>query len=64
MPRRSVPKRWPTNMIEVAPNVYGYVQGGGVTGVSNDGLIFGNDSAVAADALLVERLYVELQGEM
>ena len=51
-------------MVEVAPNVYGYVQGGGVTGVCNSGLIFRNDSAIAADALLVERLYMELQGEM
>ena len=53
MPRRSVPKRWPTGMIEVAPNVYGYVQGGGVTGVSNGGLIVGNDGAIAVDALFV-----------
>ncbi|MCH8919442.1 MAG: hypothetical protein IIA23_01895 [Chloroflexi bacterium] len=64
MPRRSVPKRWPTGMVEVAPNVYGYIQAGGVTGVSNGGLIVGNDSAIAVDALLVERLYMELQGEM
>ena len=64
MARRTVPKRWPTGLIEVAPNVFGYVQGSGVTGVSNGGLIVGHDSAVAADALLVERLYMELQGEM
>ena len=61
MPRRSVAKRWPTGMIEVAPSVYGYVQDGGV---SNGGLIVGNDSAIAVDALPVERLYMELQGEM
>ncbi len=41
MPHPSVPKRWPTGMIEVATNIYGYVQ-----------------------PLLVERLYMELQGEM
>ena len=64
MPRRSVAKRWPTGMIEVASNVYGYILGGGVTVVSNGGLIVGIDSAIAVDALLVERLYMELQGEM
>ena len=64
MPRRSVAKRWSTGMIEVAPSVYGYVQDGGVSGVSNGGLIVGNDSAIAVDALPVERLYMELQGEM
>ena len=64
MPRRSVAKRWPTGMIEVASNVYGYIQAGGVTVVSNGGLIVGNDSPIAVDALLVERLYMERQGEM
>jgi cyclase len=53
MARRSVPKRWPTGLIEVAPNVFGYVQGGGVTGVSNGGLILGDDAAIAIDALFV-----------
>ncbi len=53
MARRSVPKRWPSGLIEVAPGVYGYVQGGGVTGVSNGGLIVGDESAVAVDALFV-----------
>ena len=51
-------------MVEVAPNVYGYIQASGVTVVSNGGLIVGNDSAIAVDALLMERLYMELQGEM
>ncbi len=41
MARRSVPKRWPSGLIEVAPNVCGYSQGSGVTGVSNGGLIVG-----------------------
>lgn len=53
MARRSVPKEWPTGLIEVAPSVYGYVQGGGVTGVSNGGLIVGEESAIAIDALFV-----------
>ncbi len=56
MPRRSIPKRWPTGMIEVAPKVYGYVQGGGVTGVSNGGLIVGNDGAIAVDAPFVSSM--------
>jgi hypothetical protein len=25
--RPSVPKKWPTGLIEVAPNIFGYVQG-------------------------------------
>ncbi len=53
MARRTVPKRWPTGLIEVAPNVFGYVQGSGVTGVSNGGLIVGDDAAIAIDALFV-----------
>ena len=53
MTGRSVPKKWPTGLIEVAPNVFGYVQGGGVTGVSNGGLIVGEESAIAIDALFV-----------
>ncbi len=53
MARRSVPKKWSTGLIEVAPNVFGYVQGGGITGVSNGGLIIGDDTAVAVDALFV-----------
>ena len=40
----------------MAPNVYGYVQGGGVTGVSNGGLIVGEDEAIAVDALFVPRM--------
>jgi hypothetical protein len=27
MTRRSVPKKWPTGLIEVAPNLFGCVQG-------------------------------------
>ncbi len=56
MPRRAVPKRWPTGLIEVAPNVFGYVQGGGVTGVSNGGLIVGDETAIAIDALFVPNM--------
>jgi glyoxylase-like metal-dependent hydrolase (beta-lactamase superfamily II) len=51
--RRSTPKEWPTGLIEVAPNVFGYVQGSGVTGVSNGGLIVGDEAAIAVDALFV-----------
>jgi cyclase len=40
-------------MVEVAPNVFAYLQGGGLTGVSNGGLIVGDDSAIAVDALFV-----------
>ncbi len=53
MPPRKVPKNWPTGMIEVAPGVFGYIQAGGVTGVSNGGLIVGDEGAIAVDALFV-----------
>lgn len=53
MPHRTVPRKWPTGLIEVAPGVYGYIQRGGETGVSNAGLIAGDDSAIAIDALMV-----------
>lgn len=56
MPRRTVPRKWPTGLIEVAPGVYGYVQGGGQPGVSNGGLIVGEESAVAVDALFTPRM--------
>ena len=55
MPRK-VPGKWPAGMIEVAPGVFGYIQGGGVTGVSNGGLIVGDDGAIAVDALFVPKM--------
>jgi cyclase len=55
VPRRSVPKKWPAGLIEVAPSVFGYIQGG-ARGVSNGGLIVGDDSAIAVDALFVPRM--------
>jgi cyclase len=51
--RRSAPREWRTGLIEVAPNIFGYVQAGGETGVSNGGLIVGEESAIAVDALFV-----------
>ncbi len=56
MVRRTVPKQWPTGLIEVAPSVFGYIQPGGVTGVSNGGLIVGGEGAIAVDALFVPRM--------
>lgn len=53
MPRRTVPTTWPTGMIELASGVFAYVQKGGVLGVSNGGLIVGDSSAIAVDALFV-----------
>ncbi|MBI2913399.1 MAG: MBL fold metallo-hydrolase [Chloroflexi bacterium] len=53
MARRNVPRKWPAGMIEVAPGVFGYIQAGGVTGVSNGGLIVGDEGAIAVDALFV-----------
>ena len=55
MPRRAVPKKWPTGLIEVAPKVYGYIQGG-QPGSSNSGLIAGEDSAIAIDTLFTPRM--------
>lgn len=53
MATRNVPRKWPTGLVEVAPGVFGYVQAGGVTGVSNGGLIVGDEDAIAVDALFV-----------
>ena len=54
MPRRSVPKKWPTGLIEVAPNVYGYIQDG-EPGTSNGGLLVGEEGSIAIDALFTPR---------
>ncbi len=55
MARRTVPKKWPTGLIEVAPGVYAYVQGGG-PGLSNAGVIVGDEGVIAVDALFFPRM--------
>ena len=47
------PSTWPTGMVEVGARVFAYVQATGETGISNAGLIVGQESAVAVDALMV-----------
>ncbi|MBI1885254.1 MAG: MBL fold metallo-hydrolase [Chloroflexi bacterium] len=56
MPRRNVPRRWQTGLIEVGAGAYAYVQGGGTTGVSNGGLILGDEAAAAVDSLMLPRM--------
>ncbi|MBI2153868.1 MAG: MBL fold metallo-hydrolase [Candidatus Rokubacteria bacterium] len=48
-----MPAAWKTGLIEVAPKVFAYVQATGETGISNSGLIVGDDTATAVDALMV-----------
>lgn len=58
MAAHTVPKRWKNGLIEIAPKVFAYVQAAGIdphgdAGVSNSGLIVGDEAAVAVDALMV-----------
>lgn len=58
MARHTVPQRWKNGMIEVAAKVFAYVQASGIdpagdTGISNSGLVVGQEGAVAVDALMV-----------
>jgi cyclase len=54
-PHYPMPPSWRTELRELAPKVYAYVQGGGPNasnfGVSNAGMIAGPDSLTAIDAL-------------
>jgi cyclase len=54
--RRKVPRRWPSGLQELAPGVFAYIQGSGATGVSNAGLILGDDAALAVDSLMIPRM--------
>ncbi len=51
--RRPVPKRWQKGLVEVAPGVYAYLSGSGGPGLSNAGLVVGEDEALAVDSLMV-----------
>ena len=51
--RSGIPATWKTGLIEVAPKVFAYVQATGETGISNSGLIVGDEAATAVDALMV-----------
>ena len=53
MAGHAVTREWKTGMVEVAPNVFAYVQATGETGISNAGLIIGHAATVAVDALMV-----------
>jgi cyclase len=50
--RRTVPT-WQTGLVEVGPNAFAYVQGGGGTGISNAGLVVGDDGSLAIDSLFM-----------
>ena len=47
---------WETELVELAPGVYAYVQAGGGLMISNAGLIAGGDASVAVDALFAPRM--------
>jgi glyoxylase-like metal-dependent hydrolase (beta-lactamase superfamily II) len=58
MATHTVPQSWKHGLIEIGPKLFAYVQASGPdphgdTGVSNSGLIVGDDAAVAVDALMV-----------
>lgn len=44
---------WKTELTEVAPNVFAYIQGGGGLGISNAGFIVGDEAVMVIDALMV-----------
>lgn len=52
MARRTIPS-WQTGLVEVGPNAFAYVQAGGGLGISNAGLILGDEGALAVDALFM-----------
>ena len=68
MGRTRTPAAWKTGLLEVAPKVFAYVQATGETGISNSGLIVGDESATAVDALMVPsnvlRCYQEFTNEL
>ena len=47
---------WETELVELAPGVFAYVQAGGGLLISNGGLIAGGDASVAVDALFAPRM--------
>jgi len=51
-----VKKEWPTGMIELAKGVFAYIQPTGESGVSNAGLLIGDQSATLIDTLMVSSL--------
>ena len=44
---------WKTDLVEVAPGVFAYIQGGGGLGISNAGFIVGDEGVMVIDALMV-----------
>src|SRR5690349_21090689 len=54
-PRFPKPPTWETELKEIAPNVYAYVQGGGPgrdnVSISNAGIIVGDDGVMVIDSL-------------
>ena len=44
---------WKTELVEVAPRVYAYTQHPGTAGISNAGLVLGEEWALVVDAMLV-----------
>lgn len=53
---------WPTGLIEIGPGAFAYIQAGGEAGISNAGLILGQDQAVVIDALATTPMATEFLG--
>ncbi|MFQ5968087.1 MAG: MBL fold metallo-hydrolase [Acidimicrobiia bacterium] len=64
MSEHQVPSRWKTGMIEIGPKIFAYVQATGETGISNSGLIVGQEAALAVDALMVPSMTRRLVAAM
>ncbi len=55
---------WPTDLVEIADNVFAYVQAGGGLCVSNAGLIAGPESCIAIDALFAPSMTKTFRDEI
>ncbi|MBI4525658.1 MAG: hypothetical protein HY695_17825 [Deltaproteobacteria bacterium] len=55
-------ENWRTGLVEVGPNAFAYIQPGGEAGISNAGLIVGQDKAFVVDALATTPMATEVLG--
>src|SRR3954454_7513213 len=55
---------WATGLVEVAPNIYAYLQYDGSWGISNTGFLAGDDAVLVIDATLGPDMARNFIGEM